>query len=140
MLNRIVLMGRLVKDPELRYTATQKAVTTFTIACERDYAPSGGNKTTDFIDCVAWRSAEFISKYFTKGSMIVLEGRLELRSWTDKDGNNRRTTEINVENVYFGGSKKDDASVPTKNSGAYEDMYVDGQFNDIPDDEGELPF
>ena len=108
MLNHITLMGRLVRDPELRRTGTGIAVASFTVAVDRDFSGrDGGEKETDFIDCVAWRqTGEFVSKYFTKGSMIVVSGRLQIRSWNDKDGNKRRTAEIVADNVYFGDSKR----------------------------------
>ena len=109
MLNHIVLMGRLTRDPELRRTGTGIAVASFRIAVDRDFAPKdGGERKADFIDCVAWRqTGEFISKYFTKGRMIVVEGRLEMRDWTDKDGNKRTSAEVIVANAYFGDSKRD---------------------------------
>ena len=108
MLNHIIVMGRLTRDPELRYTDSQIPVAGFTVAVDRDRAPEGQEKETDFIDCVAWRkTGEFVSKYFTKGSMIVVSGRLQIRNWTDKDGGKRRTAEIVAENCYFGDSKKD---------------------------------
>ena len=108
MLNHIVIMGRLTRDPELRRTGTGIAVASFTVAVDRDFSGrDGGEKETDFIDCVAWRqTGEFVSKYFTKGSMIVVSGRLQIRSWNDKDGNKRRTAEIVADNVYFGDSKR----------------------------------
>ena len=113
MLNHIVLMGRLTRDPELRRTGAGHAVTSFTIACDRDFAPQGGERETDFIDIVTWRStAEFAQKYFAKGSMIVVSGRLQFRDWTDKDGNKRRSAEVVADNVYFGESKKQTAPVP----------------------------
>ena len=109
MLNHITLMGRLVRDPELRRTGSGVAVASFRIAVDRDYAPKdGGERKADFIDCVAWRqTGEFISKYFAKGRMIVVDGRLEMRDWTDKDGNKRTSAEVNVSNAYFGDSKRD---------------------------------
>ena len=108
MLNHIVIMGRLTRDPELRRTGTGIAVASFTVAVDRDFGGrDGGEKETDFIDCVAWRNTgEFVSKYFTKGSMIVVSGRLQIRSWTDKEGNKRRTAEVVADNVYFGESKR----------------------------------
>lgn len=110
MLNHITVMGRLTRDPELRYTKSNIPVASFTVAVDRDYAPEGQEKETDFIDCVAWRSTgEFVAKYFTKGRMIVVSGRLQIRSWTDNDGNKRRTAEIVADSCYFGDSKKDDA-------------------------------
>ena len=109
MLNHIVIMGRLTRDPELRRTGSGIAVASFSVAVDRDFGGrDGGEKETDFIDCVAWRqTGEFVSKYFTKGSMIVVSGRLQIRSWTDKDGNKRRTAEVVADNVYFGDSKRD---------------------------------
>lgn len=109
MLNRIVLQGRLCKNPELRHTTTGTAVASFSLAVDRDFKDKQtGEKTTDFIDIVAWRAtAEFVSRYFTKGRMAVVEGRLQLRDWTDKEGNKRRSTEVVAENVYFGDSKKE---------------------------------
>ena len=127
MLNRICIMGRLTAAPELRYTQSNTPVASFTLAVDRDYQQGGSEKQTDFIPCVAWRgTAEFVSKYFTKGSMAVVSGRLQLRDWTDKDGNKRRTAEVVADNIYFGESKKRDTS-------------PDVQFEEIPDD-GELPF
>ena len=109
MLNHIITMGRLTRDPELRRTGSNIAVASFTIACDRDRAPEGQEKETDFLDCVAWRgTAEFVEKYFRKGRMIVVSGRLQIRGWTDKDGNKRRSAEIVADNVYFGDSKKDE--------------------------------
>ena len=109
MLNHIVIMGRLTRDPELRRTGTGTAVASFTVAVDRDFGGrDGGEKETDFIDCVAWRqTGEFVSKYFTKGRMIVVSGRLQIRSWTDKDGNKRRTAEVVADNCYFGDSKRE---------------------------------
>ena len=110
MLNHITIMGRLTRDPELRRTGTGVAVASFTVAVDRDFGGrDGGEKETDFIDCVAWRqTGEFVSKYFTKGRMIVVSGRLQIRSWTDKDGNKRRTAEVVADNCYFGESKRND--------------------------------
>ena len=109
MLNHIVIMGRLTRDPELRRTGSGVAVASFTVAVDRDFGGrDGGERETDFIDCVAWRqTGEFVSKYFTKGRMAVVSGRLQIRSWTDKDGNKRRTAEVVADNVYFGDSKRD---------------------------------
>ena len=109
MLNHITIMGRLTRDPELRRTGSGIAVASFTVAVDRDFGVrDGGEKETDFIDCVAWRqTGEFVSKYFTKGRMIVVSGRLQIRSWTDKDGNKRRTAEVVADNCYFGDSKRD---------------------------------
>lgn len=109
MLNHITLMGRMTRDPELRRTGGGVAVASFTIAVDRDFSgKEGGEKETDFIDCVAWRqTGEFVSKYFAKGRMIVVSGRLQIRNWTDKDGNKRRSAEVVAENCYFGDSKKE---------------------------------
>ena len=110
MLNHITIMGRLTRDPELRRTGSGVAVASFSVAVDRDFGGrDGGEKETDFIDCVAWRqTGEFVSKYFTKGRMIVVSGRLQIRSWTDKDGNKRRTAEVVADNCYFGDSKRDE--------------------------------
>ena len=112
MLNHITIMGRLTRDPELRRTGSGIAVASFTVAVDRDFGGrDGGEKETDFIDCVAWRqTGEFVSKYFTKGRMIVVSGRLQIRSWNDKDGNKRRTAEVVADNCYFGDSKRDEGS------------------------------
>ena len=114
MLNHIVIMGRLTRDPELRRTGSGIAVTSFTLAVDRDYnSKESGERETDFIDCVAWRSTgEFVSKYFAKGRMAVVSGRLQIRSWTDKYGNKRRSAEVVADNVYFGESKRDESSAP----------------------------
>ena len=110
MLNHITLMGRLTRDPELRRTGSGIAVASFTLAVDRDFSPKdGGERETDFIDCVAWRqTGEFVSKYFTKGRMAVVSGRLQIRNWNDKDGNKRRSAEVVADNVYFGDSRRDD--------------------------------
>ena len=110
MLNNVVIMGRLTRDPELRRAGNGVPVASFTIAVDRDFASKdGGEKETDFIDVVCWRStAEFVSKYFAKGRMAVASGRLQIHTWTDKDGNKRRNAEVHAENVYFADSKKDD--------------------------------
>lgn len=133
MLNHIVVMGRLTRDPELRRTGSGTAVASFTVAVDRDFAPKdGGERETDFIDCVAWRSTgEFVSKYSWKGSMAVVDGRLQIRNWTDKDGNKRRTAEIVANSVYFGSAKKDSApsaaeAEPTYDPGAdFPEIYGD---------------
>ena len=121
MLNHIVIMGRLTRDPELRRTGSGIAVASFSVAVERDFGGrDGGEKETDFIDCVAWRqTGEFVSKYFTKGRMIVVSGRLQIRSWTDKDGNKRRTAEVVADNVYFGDSKRDNEGGNAYGGSAY---------------------
>ena len=112
MLNHITIMGRLTRDPELRRTGSGIAVASFTVAVDRDFGNrDGGERETDFIDCVAWRqTGEFVSKYFTKGSMIVVSGRLQIRSWNDKEGNKRRTAEVVADNVYFGESKRSEGN------------------------------
>lgn len=108
MLNHIVIGGRLTRDPELRRTGNGTAVASFSIACDRDFKSDGGERATDFVDIVAWRNtAEFVSKYFTKGRMAIISGRLQIRDWTDKDGNKRRSAEVLAESVYFGDSKQD---------------------------------
>ena len=110
MLNKIAVMGRLTRDPELRHTESGVAVCSFTVACDRDYKAENAEREADFIDVVAWRStAEFVSKYFAKGRMAVVEGRLQSRKWTDKNGQNRVTWEVVADNVYFGDSKPKDA-------------------------------
>lgn len=110
MLNHIVIMGRLTKDVELRRTGTGVAVASFTIACDRDFKSEGG-ETTDFVDVVAWRNtAEFASKYFSKGKMAVVSGRLQIRGWTDKDGNKRKNAEVLADNIYFGEAKKEESA------------------------------
>ena len=121
MLNHITLMGRLTRDPELRRTGSGVAVASFSVAVDRDYSGrDGGEKKTDFIDCVAWRqTGEFVSKYFTKGRMAVVSGRLQIRGWTDKDGNKRRTAEVVADNVYFGDSKRDGESTGSYGGNTY---------------------
>jgi len=153
MLNRIVLMGRLTRDPELRHTQSGVAVASFTLAVDRDFkSRDNGERSTDFIDIVAWRqSAEFVSRYFTKGRMAVVEGRLQIRDWTDKDGGKRRSAEVVADNVYFGDSKRDAESAggytggysapsaPAGNSYAAPASFGD-QFAELAEDDGELPF
>ena len=121
MLNHITIMGRLTRDPELRRTGSGIAVASFTVAVDRDFGGrDGGEKETDFIDCVAWRqTGEFVSKYFTKGRMAVVSGRLQIRSWTDKDGNKRRTAEVVADNCYFGDSKREGDSGSAYGGNAY---------------------
>ena len=158
MLNHITLMGRLVRDPELRRTGSGIAVASFRIAVDRDYAPKdGGERKADFIDCVAWRqTGEFISKYFTKGRMIVVDGRLEMRDWTDKDGNKRTSAEVIVDNAYFGDSKRDGEggnayggntygsyapSAPASGFGGYSAPAAPASdFAMLDDDDAQLPF
>ena len=132
-LNHITIMGRFTKDPELRRTNSGTAVASFALAVDRDFSGrDGGEKDTDFIDCTAWKhTAEFVSKYFGKGRMAVVSGRLQMRSWTDKDGNKRRTAEVVADNVYFADSKKSESSEP------YD--YKDG-FEKLEPSNEELPF
>ena len=143
MLNHIVIMGRLTRDPEYRATGTGISVCNFSVAVDRDFKGQSGEKETDFIDCVAWRqTAEFVTKYFAKGSMIVVSGSLQIRSWTDKDGNKRRTAEIVANNVYFGESKRDSGSqaTPQTNSGYDAPAYASQQFAIIDGSDEQLPF
>ena len=162
MLNKIIIMGRLTRDPELRHTQSGTAVASFSLAVDRDFKDkTTGEKSTDFIDIVAWRrTAEFVSRFFTKGRMAVVEGRLQLRDWTDRDGNKRRTAEVIADNVYFGDSKRDAeaggyaapsggfgapaggyAPPPAAPSGGYSAPMGGGdQFAELSDDDGELPF
>ncbi len=119
MLNHITIMGRITKDIELRRTGSEVAVASFTVAVDRDFKGGSGERETDFIDCVAWRgTAEFVDRNFSKGKMIVVSGRLQIRSWTDKDGNKRRTAEIVADNVYFGEPKTEPARIDFSNVAA----------------------
>lgn len=157
MLNHITIMGRLTRDPELRYTQSQTPVASFTLAVDRDYGGrDGGEKQTDFIDCVAWRqTAEFVSKYFQKGSMAVVSGRLQIRDWTDREGGKRRSAEVVVDNIYFGESRRRDSgesgsyggnhgssgesrsySAPSSSSSSSNAS----PFAELDDGDGELPF
>ena len=151
MLNKIFIMGRLTRDPELRRTQSGTAVTSFSLAVDRDFKSQSGEKETDFIDVVAWRAtAEFVAKYFTKGRMAIVEGRLQIRPWTDKDGNNRRSAEVVADNIYFGDSKRDSAgdmggySAPayTAPAGGYSAPVGGGSsgFAEIDEEDGDLPF
>ena len=120
MLNHITIMGRLTRDPELRRTGSGTPVASFTLAVDRDYVQDGQERETDFIDCVAWRqTGEFVSKYFNKGRMAVVSGRLQIRSWTDKDGNKRRNAEVVADNVYFGDSKPEAAGNGSRGASSY---------------------
>ena len=150
MLNHIVLMGRLTRDPEIRRTASGTPVATFSIAVDRDFKSENGEKETDFIDIVAWRNtAEFVSKYFTKGRMAVVSGRLQIRSYTDKEGNKRRSAEVVADNVYFGDSKREAGETTTlpeydptychRNNSAPSPAPVQ-DFGIIEDNSEELPF
>ena len=148
MLNHITLMGRLTRDPELRRTGSGTPVASFTLAVDRDFGgKDGGEKETDFIDIVAWRNtAEFVSKYFTKGRMAVVSGRLQIRGWTDKDGNKRKTAEVVADNVYFGDSKNSGTALSGPEQ-TYEQMK-NGTYSPAPasdfamleDDDAQLPF
>ena len=154
MLNHITLMGRLTRDPELRRTGSGIAVASFTLAVDRDFSPrDGGERETDFIDCVAWRqTGEFVSKYFTKGRMAVVSGRLQIRSWTDKDGNKRRSAEVVADNVYFGDSRREGAAgssayggnaygAPAPSYGGYSAPAAPASdFAMLSDDDAQLPF
>lgn len=155
MLNQIIIMGRLTRDPELRRTGSGIAVASFCVAVDRDYTSDpSGEKETDFINCVAWRQkAEFVSKYFEKGSMIVVSGRLQIRKWTDDNGNNRTTAEIVAENLYFGESKKDKSNTsqytapnPYASVPYYSPFNASGvkpatsDFAMLDDDDAQLPF
>ena len=149
MLNKVFIMGRLTRDPELRRTQNGTPVTSFSLAVDRDFKSQGGEKETDFIDVVAWRStAEFVAKYFTKGRMAIVEGRLQIRDWTDKDGGKRRSAEVVAENVYFGDSKRDSAgdysAAPAYGAPAHHasaaPMGGQSDFAEIGEEDGELPF
>lgn len=153
MLNHIDIMGRLTRDPELRRTASGVAVTSFTVAVDRDFSKET-EKETDFIDCVAWRSTgEFVSKYFKKGSMAVVSGRLQIRTWTDKDGNKRRSAEVVADNCYFGDSKRSDSGSSSGSYSApgiysetqsminqYQQQGMSSDFTILEDDDAQLPF
>ena len=159
MLNKIIIMGRLTRDPELRRTQTGTPVASFSLAVDRDFKDKAtGERSTDFIDVVAWRqTGEFVSRYFTKGRMAVVEGRLQIRDWTDKDGNKRRTAEVVADQVYFGDSKRDNEGgsysagysqggysaggyAPAAPSGYGAPLSGGDQFAELSDDDGELPF
>jgi len=135
-------MGRLTRDPELRRTGSNLAVTSFTLAVDRDFSGQDGTRETDFLDCVAWRqTGEFVAKYFRKGSMAVVAGRLEIRTWTDKDGNKRKSAQINASNVYFGESKKaESGNLPGKKPAGLPAGYPQQGFAVLTDEDGQLPF
>ena len=139
MLNKVFIMGRMVRDPELRHTQSGTAVASFSMAVERDFKDkTTGERTTDFIDCVAWRStAEFVSRFFAKGRMAVVVGSLQIRDWTDKEGNKRRTAEVIAESVYFGDSKRDPL---VKLSEDDAPVTPAGEFTELSEDDGSLPF
>ena len=152
MLNRIILMGRLTRDPELRQTQSGVSVASFSLAVDRDFKnKETGEKQTDFIDIVAWRNtAEFVSRYFNKGRMAVVEGRLQIRDWTDRDGNKRKSAEVVADNVYFGDSKRDGdgggnyggGSFGGYNAPAPDTRISDAgaAFSELAGDDSELPF
>ena len=152
MLNHITIMGRLVRDPELRSTQSGTSVASFTVAVDRDFGGrDGGEKQTDFIDCVAWRqTGEFVSKYFRKGSMIVVSGRLQSRKWQDREGNNRTSWEVNADNVYFGESRRDGGDTTGYDRSSYsrseparkESNYSSNSYSSFSEmeDDGDLPF
>ena len=140
MLNHITIMGRLTKDPELRRTQSGTAVTSFSLAVDRDFKNQSGEKETDFIECVAWKNtAEFVSKYFQKGRMAVVSGRLQLRDWTDKEGTKRRIAEIVADNVYFSDSKQEQKQESKQDN--FNSLYnrVNQEFDEIGEDEN-CPF
>ena len=133
MLNHIVIMGRLTRDPELRHTQSGTAVTSFSLAVDRDYKSQDGERETDFIDVVAWRhTAEFVNKYFSKGKMAVVEGRLQIRGWTDQNGGKRRSAEVIANSIYFGGSNNSGQSAAQQSK--------PGEISEVTDEDGELPF
>ncbi len=154
MLNKIIIMGRLTRDPELRRTQSGTAVTSFSVACDRDFKSQSGEKETDFIDVVAWRNtAEFVSKYFSKGRMAVVEGRLQIRDWTDREGGKRRSAEVVADNVYFGDSKRDGGGEYGGGSYGAPPAYGapaaggrtsgfggESDFAEISEEDGNLPF
>lgn len=141
MLNKVVLMGRLTKDPELRRTGSGTAVTSFSLACDRDFKSQSGDKETDFIEVVAWKNtAEFVSKYFSKGRMAVVEGRLQIRDWTDKAGNKRTTAEVVADNVYFADSKRSESNENQKENFNALSGRLSDDFVPISEEDGEIPF
>lgn len=137
MLNRICIMGRITRDLELRRTQDGTAVTSFAVAVDDDFkSKATGKKKTYFLDVVAWRhAAEFVCQYLGKGRMVVVDGNLTVRDWTDKDGNKRRNAEIIADNIYFGDSKRNDAAAPQ-----YAAESAAGGFTEVSEDDGELPF
>lgn len=141
MLNKIIIMGRLTRDPELRRTGSGTAVTSFSLACDRDFKSQSGEKETDFIEVVAWKNtAEFVSKYFSKGRMAVVEGRLQIRDWTDKAGNKRITAEIVADNVYFADSKRSESNDNQKENFNALSGRLSDDFVPISEEDGEIPF
>ena len=141
MLNKVVIMGRFTKDPELRRTGSGTAVTSFSLACDRDFKSQSGEKETDFIEVVAWKNtAEFVSKYFGKGRMAVVDGRLQIRDWTDKDGNKRTTAEVVADNVYFADSKRSESNDNQKENFNALSGRLSDDFVPISEEDGETPF
>ena len=141
MLNKIILMGRLCTNPELRRTGSGTAVTSFSLACDRDFKSQSGEKETDFIEVVAWKNtAEFASKYFSKGRMAVVEGRLQIRDWTDKAGNKRTTAEVVADNVYFADSKRTESNDNQKENFNALSGRLSDDFVPISEEDGEIPF
>ena len=141
MLNKVVIMGRFTKDPELRRTGSGTAVTSFSLACDRDFKSQSGDKETDFIEVVAWKNtAEFVSKYFSKGRMAVVEGRLQIRDWTDKSGNKRITAEIVADNVYFADSKRSESNENQKENFNALSGRLSDDFVPLSEEDGEIPF
>ena len=141
MLNKIIIMGRLTRDPELRRTGSGTAVTSFSLACDRDFKSQSGEKETDFIEVVAWKNtAEFVSKYFGKGRMAVVDGRLQIRDWTDKAGNKRTTAEVVADNVYFADSKRYESNDNQKENFNALSGRLSDDFVPISEEDGELPF
>ena len=149
MLNKIILQGRATRDAELRRTGSGTAVSSFSLAVDRNFKSQSGEKEVDFIDIVLWKNtAEFAAKYVIKGRMVIVEGRLQIRDWTDKDGNKRRSAEVVADNVYFGDSKRDDAPAynapayggTAGSSGAPQPVDTHADFAEIGEEDGELPF
>ena len=143
MLNRVILMGRLTKDPELKQTPNNVSVATFSLAVDRNYQADKDNKQTDFINIVAWRhTAEFVGKYFTKGQLVAVEGSIQTRSYQDKDGNNRTVFEVVADQVYFA-EKKQNGNNQSQSESSAKDSFPDGglgDFEEFEDSDGELPF
>ena len=151
MLNEVILQGRVCADPELRYTTSQIPVVSFTLAVDRDYAGRGGaERQTDFIDCVAYRkTAEFVSRYFQKGSLAIARGRLTVRAYKDREGNARRAWEVSADSVWFGESRRSAEAAPADPTAGYNPppraasrpvSVAPPAFEDLGDDGGELPF
>lgn len=141
MLNKIIIMGRLTRDPELRRTGSGTSVTSFSLACDRDFKSQSGEKETDFIEVVAWKNtAEFVSKYFSKGRMAVVDGRLQIRDWTDKAGNKRVTAEVVADNVYFADSKRSESNDNQKENFNALSGRLSDDFVPIGEEDGEIPF